>query len=293
MGSLMFISFDDLLIDFAKDHDLHEWIILVSSHEICGSLTLRASYSGVSTAIQFESKYDNIEFVNSLRPTPTAMEHAYGADNRTFVELYTSQLINSEPYADLCSVVDMIVNDDCNVMIVMAAFEFSAHIPDILRDFIEDEFGVIGYLYSDLKRLSKYHDTDMYKKIVSTSSFEVPDSFTGRNFEVIMANKYTDDVDEIRKNLEAQKVIASDMVAKPGEENDLGSIFFNKFTETLEDKVKEILDNKDIEMIKELCRKKKIRIAPNSTKEFLVDKLMHNIRKDAAREVEYQDTHDI
>lgn len=284
--ALVFMSFDDLMIDFAKDHDIHKWFIIIASHEICGSLATRGSVNGVSTAINYESKYDNIEFCNSLRPTPNVMEYACSNDRESFVEMYTSQLINSEPYMDLCALVDMVV-EGYDVIVLFSSYEYAVHIQDVLQEFIADEFGITSFIYDDLKRLSENYGKDIYKKLVDSLPFEVPDTFTGRNFEVIF-DMVENDTDEIKENLKTQKIIATSLVSSPGEENDLTSVFFNVFTENLEDKLREVLEAKEEYAIKELCRQKNIRIPPSATKSFLVDKILHAIKKNAAREIEYE-----
>ena len=290
MGALLFIKFEDLITDFAKDHDLHEWMIIIASHEIAGSLKTKTAIAGISTGIQYESKYDNIEFVSSLRPTPSIMEHAYGENKDSFIEMYNSHLLSSEPFMDLCCIVDMIVNSDTKVMVVMSGYEYAARIPYFLNQFIMDEFEIRGYLYDNLLRLStNYDNKSMYEKIVKNLDFPVPDEFTGRNFDVILEN-YTDNIEEVKEKLELQKVIAANMVADPGEENDITSIFFNRFTEDLQHKLRELLLKRSDTEIKDLCRTRKIRIAPNATKEFLVDKILHDMKLDVVREVEYEET---
>ena len=75
MAALMFIDIETLVTDYAKDHDLAKWEILIVSREIVGTLALRSSSSyGITTDVEFESKYENIEFVPSLRPTPSMLE---------------------------------------------------------------------------------------------------------------------------------------------------------------------------------------------------------------------------
>ena len=289
MGALLFISFEDLVTDFAKDHDLHEWMIIVASHEIMGSLKTRSAIAGISTGIQYESKYDNIEFVSSLRPTPSAMEHAYGQDKDSFVEMYNSHLLGSEPFMDICCIADMIVNDNCKVMIVVSGYEYVGKIPYFLNQFIMDQFEIRGYMYDTLLRLSNnYENKSVYDKILKSIDFPVPDEFTGRNFDVILEH-YTDNLEEVKEKLELQKVIAANMTADPGEENDITSIFFNRFTEDLQHKLRELLLKRTDTEIKDLCRTRKIRIAPNASKEFLVDKILHDMKLDVVREVEYEE----
>lgn len=290
MASLVFISHEDLLMDFAKDHDLHNYNIMIASHEISGSLKTASSVSGISQAITYESKYDNIEFVNSLRPTPTIMEYAYSEDKTRFASMYASHLISDEPYLDLCTILDMVVNQGYNIMIVMARYEHAGRIPSCLREFIENEFGIVGYIYEDLLRLSENYGTPVYDKIVKTLPYKVPEEFTGRNFDVITSN-FTGELslDEIKQNLEVQKAIAVGMnTDSADDDSDFKSVFFNRFTEDLKDKVKESLMNKSEEIIKEICRNKQIRISPKYSKEFLVDKILLSMHIDNNRRVEYE-----
>ena len=291
MASLMFIDIETLVTDYAKDHDLAKWEILIVSREIVGTLALRSSSSyGITTDVEFESKYENIEFVPSLRPTPSMLETLFdGNGASSFIELYKNRLIDSEPFIDICCIADMIINSDLNVMIVMSDYELKSHIAEVLREFIEEEFGIYGFMYSDLKRLEIYLGEPSYDKIVESMPFDVPDTFTGRNFEVITCQFNTDEIDKLRENLELQKAVASNINAKAGEEDDLTSIFFNKITETLEEKVREILNKKSLEMIRELCRKKEIRVSPSATKESLIDRIMANMKLGSTREVEYYD----
>lgn len=282
MASLMFISLEDLIMDFAKDHDLKKYEILIASHEIVGSLTSRSTTGGISTGIKYESKYDNIEFIDSIRPTPSVMEFAYGPNNQDrYIEMYYNQLIGSDAYMDICCIVDMLLTNDCNVLIVTSAFEVSARVHDMLSNFFLDEFGIIGYIYRDLKRISENYGTDKYDKVVKSTEYYVPETFTGRNFEVITSH-FTEDVEGAKRVLEAQKVIAANMDASPGSESDITSVFVNKFTEDLESKMRDLLESKDDRMIKELCRQKHIRIAPGASKELLIDRIMHTIKKTVA-----------
>jgi hypothetical protein len=286
-GSLMFISFDDLIMEFARYNDLGDYSILIASHEIAGSLKTRSVITGVSTGITYSSKYDNIEFVDSLRPTPSIMEYLYGGNRERFVEHYESHLLSSEPFTDICAIVDMVVNLGVDVLIVMASYEDAAQIPACLRDFIYDQFGLLGYVYGDLSRLVKYYDDKpTYEKIVKTIEFEVPEEFNGKNVRCIVDN--IGDVEAIREKLVLQEQVAATISADPGKENDIVSIFFNRFTEDLEDKVKDLLLQRDLEDIKDICRDKRIRILPGATKDSLVEKILHEMRLNSRRVVEYE-----
>jgi hypothetical protein len=273
---------------FARYNDLANYSILIASHEIAGSLKTRSVISGVSTGITYASKYENIEFVDSLRPDNTTMEYCYGGNRAQFITEYESHLLSVEPFTDICCIVDMVVNLNTDVLIVMASFEETAQIPDYLNEFIYSEFGLRGYLFRDLERLvTAFDNKSTYEKVVKSLDFTVPESFDGKNVECITKN--IGDVDAIKERLVLQEQTAAVMGADPGTEHDILSIFFNRFTEDMEDKVRDLLLKRNIDDIKDVCREKGIRILPGSTKEALVNKILHEMRLDARRMVDYED----
>lgn len=304
MGSLLFMTIEDMMTDFARDHDLHDFSIMVTSSMITASLKPRtASLSYVATGITYESKYDNIEFTLEIKPSAHLESllygNMYGTSNRNnqrkqidaFVDGYNSQLIESEPYLTCCAIADMIINSDANVIILMTDSDVKEMpvFPETLNNFMEDEFHIFGYDYKELLKISKaFNDgKDEYDKMLKYLSYDVPEEFNGRNFEVIYNNSIDGDIDVVKKELEAKKIVAANLNAKPGRENDINSIFFNKFTEDLEEKLRELLLSKENEVLRNICRNRGVRVSPKSTKEFLVDKILHSMKIDSAR-VEYE-----
>ncbi len=288
-GSIIMISFDDLVMEFARFNDLANYSILIASREISGSLKTRDMISGIDTGIHYESKYDNIEFVDTLVPPAKAMEYLYDARQRdAFVTMYNSHLLGAEPLSDLCAVVDMAVNEGCDILIVFAAYECSGRIPEYLQIFIEDQFGFKSFVYSDVRKLVTLYEDDrkMFDKFVRTLEIEVPDEFDGHNFECVIRNY--GDINEIQDKLRAQEEVAAMINKSPGENEDIKSVFYNRFTESLEDKVIELLLNRSDDDIKDMCRARNIRIVPGSSKEMLVDKILHDMRLSSQRRVEYE-----
>lgn len=287
-GSLLFIDFDTLFQKFARFNDLANYSIIVASHELSGSLKLRASTTGVSTGIKYESKYDNIEFVDSIRPTNGVMESMFSGNPKAVVEAYNNHLISVEPFTDLCAIVDMIVNQGCDVMILMASYECAGHAHEMLRDFILNNFWLRGYTFEELERLSNYYGKEVYDKIVASLDYTIPEEFDGSDFRCILRNY--GDHDAIAERLETQKLVAADMMRTPGEEDDLKSMFFNRFTEDLEHKVRDVLMERSERAIKDMCRERGIRITSTATKAILVDRIIHEMRINSHRVVEYQET---
>lgn len=285
-GSLLFIDFDALFQKFARYNDLANYSIIIASHELSGSLKVKAAMTGVTTGIKYESKYDNIEFADSIRPTSTVMEAMFNGNPKRVAEMYNNHLISVEPFADLCAIVDMIVNNGCDVMIVMASYECAGHAHEMLRDFILENFWLRGYTFDELERLSNYYGEDVYDKILATLDYKVPKEFDGTDFRCILRNY--GNYDEIVERLEIQKAIAADMMKTPGEEDDLKSMFFNRFTEDLEHKVRDVLMERSERTIKDMCRERGIRITTTATKATLVDRIIHEMRIDSHRVVDYQ-----
>lgn len=287
-GSLLFIDFDTLFQKFARYNDLANYSIIVASHELSGSLKLKsAETTRVSTGVRYESKYDNIEFVDSIRPSAQVMERMFNGDPKRVADAYSGQLISVEPFSDLCAIVDMIVNAGCDVMILMASYECAGHAHEMLRDFILDNFWLRGYTFSELERLSNYYGEDAYDKIVATLDYKIPDEFDGSDFRCILRNY--GNREEIVERLETQKLIAADMMKTPGEDDDLKTMFFNRFTEDLEHKVRDVLMERSERAIKDMCRERGIRITSTATKDTLVNRIIHEMKIDSHRVVEYQE----
>lgn len=285
-GSLMFVQLEDLVTKFARYNDLANYSILVVSTEIGATLKVKSSIGSVATGVSYESKYDNIEFVDSIRPPASALEYAYDQRNRkTFLDKYESFLLSVEPFTDICAIVDMVVNECVDVIIVVSVYEHAGDVHGALRDFILGEFGLQGYKYEELERLIGYYGKEEYPAIVKTIGFEIPDEFDGEDVTAIVKN--IGNVDKIRERLEMQKEVAATMNAEPGEETDITTIFFNRFTEDLQSKVKELLMRRTDDDIKDMCRERGIRITKSSSKELLIDKILHEMKLDRKRVKDY------
>ena len=90
-------------------------------------------------------------------------------------------------------------------------------------------------------------------------------------------------IDDIKKKLEWEKYYDPEFNWNSG-------LFYknNRFTEDLEYKVKELLMSRNDDSVKDICRTKNIRISPSATKESLVTKILHALKLDCARTVEYE-----
>lgn len=288
IGTLLFVNIHDLFYSFAKDHDLNDYFILVSSNDIVASIQERVKISGISTGITYKSKYDNVEFVDTLRPTHSIIEYAT-RNLDVFAERYRSQLSSGEAFLDICSIMDMVVTSKQDVIITYSVPDEQILWPHIIREFIEDEFRLTGYLYTDIQKLNDYYSTtgNTSKWMVHPPKFyyfDIPMEYNG-DFTTILNSG---DVEEIKAILDMQKPVAVNMVSNElnGDDDLLSEMFYNKYTETMESRLREVLSTKDQHDLARLAKMYGERANSRNTKEEVIDKIINGIRR-KSKKVKY------
>ena len=287
MAALLIAKYSDFIEKFMMNNKISDWEIFVVSYDIGATIKMtdisEDSPMAYGDCINYVSKYENVEFLTSLRPTYNSLEIGYG-DKDTFEEMYYSRLIDKNPFTDICCISDLILNENANTLILFNGVEYVTGVGQILSDFFEEEFKINAFLLDDIDRLCENFGTSNYDIIKEQFGYNIPESFDGTNPSVIW-EQITDDIDDAKKTLEAQKIIVQDLNTKAGMNDSIESIFFNKFTETLEEKLEYILNQKDIKVIKELCKQKGISVNRNNTKEFLVKKIIREIKKNSSEKI--------
>lgn len=157
MSKLLYMTTTELLLKYVVHKDLnlpltrddHE--ILVISRDIITAITKK---SGSVNSVVYESKYDNIDFLPSLFPTPKVMEII---TNSGYISgkpktSYIAQLENVDgPYTDCLAIVGLLLdNPDITVILMCSDEEMSQlHYIEYLCDFLESEFEVMAYSYDE------------------------------------------------------------------------------------------------------------------------------------------------
>ena len=235
MASLLFITINDLFMDYLKNNkvDMESTNIIIASRDI--ETDIRRN---TRTGTEYESKYKNIDFAIELSPTPSVLEMYTGSSSAMYIESYREQLANTTVIQkDLCAIVDMIVNESFDIIIVCSISEMNMQYFYILRDYIDEVFRLHGYIYGELKENETLDVTD----------FGNPD--------------------EIRTMLAYQLKTLELIDENIGE-------FFNKFKDDLADKYKNVLLSKTVEQLVELGRQKGIHVNKYKPKEVIVDHIL-------------------
>lgn len=243
---LMFLSlhefFEDILVRNKEgeiDFKLGDCFILVISRDITSSVGM-----GSRTASQtsdFQSKYSNVEFLTTLIPSPDLVEYiqTLGADQ--FIDTYVKQLQARYPMGDILSIVDSVVNRNIPCFMLCSSADFAQYYPVVLRDYIRDEFGLIGYTVDDI----------------------------GDDANVIFD---IGDVDEIKKNL--NKAIE---VYKMEHDKEY---FFNSLFDDMEKMYKEMLGKHTEEELRALARERNVFVSRRYDKEKIIEKIIDDIKSE-------------
>ena len=224
---------------FVKDitRDLSSYAIIVISREIIGGRNTDGRFMGkrndINDAIQYESKYDNVEFVTDFIPDKSVWQHsAASGDKHSTQVIYENQLNTKESMISMCSIVDMVVNDHVKViMLVSGADNKAGHIETLLYNF-EDKFNI---------------------HIFQTEEIIDPE---------IDCNNYGD-LEKIKASIIRYKEMLS--------ETNRAEDFFNKFTDSLEEKYTKILAENSMSDLKKYAISKGVYPEMARTKEELID----------------------
>lgn len=203
MSKLLYMSITELLLKYVVNKDLelpltrddHE--ILVISRDII--TTISKKHDGTTS---YESKYDNIDFLPSLFPTPRVMEII---SNNGYLsgkprEVYNAQLENMEgPYTDCLAIVGLLL-DNPNITAILCCSDEEmqqVHHLEYLCDFLESEFGVLSYSYAEWE---KDHNVnigdieDIKKKYKENKDAAISSNCNGAD---MYFNKLTEDIQDV------------------------------------------------------------------------------------------------
>lgn len=237
---LIYMTVEEFFTEYVKMNDLSKTQIIIISRDVITDIKKKEQYNNIT----YSSKYDNVEFVPSLLPTPSSMEYIYGDDKTRFIEAYDSHLLSDESFSDLLCIADMVVNDGIDVILLSSRAEYASRFPYYLKEFTFDKFGLNICLSEELKEA----DTD-------------------EEYEACLNLGDIDDIktliDYNKKELTEGKVSAEE--------------FFNRFMEDAPTKYRKILMTKDVEYLVSLGKDKGLRLSRRKPKESLVDTIVKEV----------------
>lgn len=245
-GFLLFVSLQEFFSDILKkntdgelDFKLGECFILICSRDVTTDVVRQRGYGGSFSKNDFQSKYNNVEFITTLLPSVDQMEYATSTGIDTFVEQYTGKLYGEDQMRDIISICDVVANRDTPVFVLSTGLEFRSSYPYILKDFIKDEFGLIGYTMDDLegKPIDTIYDIGDKDKI---------------------AESIKEHIDSVLRQYDKE-------------------YFFNTLMDDMEKACRDIMNSKSEEELRTIAKSKSIFISRRDTKERIVEKIIEDI----------------
>lgn len=244
---LMFVSLKELFTDILKrnsEGEMHfklgDCFMLIVSRDIITSVGAKSR--DFTDMNEFQSRYENVEFLTTLLPRAELIEFLGSSGTDQFIESYVTSLQAEYPMADIISICECVANRGMSIFMVFSNSDMQTGYPGILKDYIEEEFGLKGYTVQDLADKS-------------------PD---------IIYN--IGDIDEIRKNIKShidQYLIQYDR-----------ETFFNSLTDDMEKAYKDTLSKHTEEELRALAKERSIFISRRYTKEQIIDKIIDDIKQE-------------
>ena len=239
---LYYMTVNDFFTDFMKKYiakeDKKPFEIVVISKDIITD-------NRYSTRMQtnYVSDYANVNFAMDLYPAPSLEEYMYNTEIDNFAQHYKTQLSYEEPMTTLCSIADLVVNDNTDV-ILMCSYTDSKSAPymDILCEFIYDNFGIIVNKYKNTKdKENAEFDSGDYEKAQKLLEFQIQNQG--------LVDRYV-------------------------------GTFFNKFTKDMADNYRKILMSKSIDELAVIGANRNLYINRHKPKEYIVDHILKSIMED-------------
>lgn len=240
-GICLYMTVEEFFTEYVKNNDLEMTQILIISRDVIADIKTKEKYNYIS----YSSKYDNIDFVPELLPTPSSLEYAYGDDKTRFIESYDGHLRDDDPFTSIICIADMVVNDGIDVILLSSKAEFASRFPYLLKDFV---FEILGLKIRLSEELIEVDSEEEYEKLISDIG----------------------DIDDIKTLIEVNKKELIEDKSSP--EN-----FFNHFMEDAPMKYRKILMTKEVEQLINLGKEKGLRLSRRKPKEELVDILVKEV----------------
>lgn len=233
VGTILIVPIGSFFSEYMKEQkgQLKDYEIIIISKDIVSDIRSRTS-----NVNQYESRFKYVDFAVNLFPDQGVQEYYYGGQRDTFNQLYATQLGKVENMTDLCSIVDLVVNEGKNVIILFSNAEYKAEYYQYLKDFVYVSFGLIMTAYEDyVADHNAIHDIGDVKKIRELLEFQLQNN---------------DIIDEAI------------------------NIFVNKYAEDLVGEYRDILMSKTMDQLKEIGLKHNVYINKLRPKEYNVDNIL-------------------
>lgn len=255
MGKIYYMTIEDFLTKYLKNHTLFDSIALIISNDITASIKTNGNNFSVTNMSGFIEKdktyslYDNIEFIPPLAIRNDELLLHSEFHERFLDDLY-NRYMNKSCIEEFCCMVDLAVNDDMNVVLISSFYEYCTGFFEVIVGVIEELFGAHVCNYN--KFLEK-RDTD----------------------------NITDDIGNVEEINEKLKNVIKTKLNIPIKSIDG---FFNWLSDDLLEKYSETLNSKSVSELSKMCKANGIRVRVNTPKEELINKLYNKYKEETNNE---------
>lgn len=148
VGTLLFIDIGSFFTEYLKEraHSFENFEILVASSGIIAD-----SKQNDRGQTLYTSRYQNVTFIPNIYPQPLVEEYFGAASLEVFGSKYKDQLSTEDCMINLCSIVDMVVNEGVNVVILCTLSEYNMEWCRYLKEYLYEAFNITMCIYSDYK----------------------------------------------------------------------------------------------------------------------------------------------
>lgn len=236
MASLMFAELSDFFGRYLKDHKISNYEIIIAGVDIISEINKKDGSRN-----SYTSRYKNVDFCPSIVPGAICQEQFWGGSRKNYVDRYREQLGTKEAMYDLCSIVDLVVNKDLNVILLTSHREWAMEFFEYMREFIMENFKL--YMVScqeatiDPGLLTSYGDNDEIRAMLA--------------FQI---NRYDLESSELNE-------------------------FINKYTDDADNKLEEFLNSQTIDQLYEIGTKYSIHVNRFKPREEIIDRILSKIKK--------------
>ena len=239
----MYLSVNDFFSKYLTmiDGKLENCQIIVVSKDIIANEYIEEN--GVKI---YKSSYDSVDFTPELYPNSRVMEYRLSSTMKSYADMYIQQLEGLEQCRVICSIIDLVINENMNVILLCSKVDLKVQHFDIMRDFMFDKFGVVMHSFEEY--------------------LENPDCLNDcGDFETARLM--------LQFQIENMKLIDENI-----------GVFFNQFTKDMAEQYRQILMNKSIDELCEIGIRNNIHVNRRKPKEYNVDHIMQKLLPSAANE---------
>lgn len=241
-GFLLFVTITEFFEQILKmnsdgqfEFKLGDCYMLICSRDLTTDVVRSAG-----SVNDFQSKYANVEFISSLLPDVEMMEYATTSGSDTFFDMYVNKLYDPSRMKDVISICDIVARRDIPVFVIMTSLDMRTGYPEILKEFIKEEFSLQGYTMDDLKGKS------------------IPDVVYEIGDKSVIAKEIDDHVDKLLKETDKE-------------------YFLNSLIDDVEKVYRDVLETKSVDELRQMADARMIFISRRDDKKRIIDKLINSI----------------